>query len=65
MIEGLRGWCTAPVIVLSARDEERAKVHALDAGADDYVTKPSEWRNCSPDCARPYAEQLQEPARPR
>ena len=40
VIEGLRGWCTAPVIVLSARDEERAKVHALDAGADDYVTKP-------------------------
>ena len=39
VIEGLRG-CTAPVIVLSARDEERAKVHALDAGADDYVTKP-------------------------
>ena len=40
MIEGLRGWCTAPVIVLSARHEERAKVRALDAGADDYVTKP-------------------------
>jgi two-component system KDP operon response regulator KdpE len=40
VIEGLRGWCTAPVIVLSARQEERAKVRALDAGADDYVTKP-------------------------
>jgi two-component system, OmpR family, KDP operon response regulator KdpE len=40
VIEGLRGWCTAPVIVLSARHEERAKVRALDAGADDYVTKP-------------------------
>jgi len=35
VIEGLRGWCTAPVIVLSARQEERAKVRALDAGADD------------------------------
>jgi two-component system, OmpR family, KDP operon response regulator KdpE len=40
VIEGLRGWCTAPVIILSARQEERAKVRALDAGADDYVTKP-------------------------
>ena len=40
VIEGLRGWCTAPIIVLSARGVEAAKVHALDAGADDYVTKP-------------------------
>ena len=38
--EGLRGWSTAPIIVLSARDAEPAKVAALDAGADDYVTKP-------------------------
>ena len=36
----LRTWSTAPVIVLSAVDEEREKVAALDAGADDYVTKP-------------------------
>jgi two-component system, OmpR family, KDP operon response regulator KdpE len=40
VIEGLRGWCTAPIIVLSARHGEPAKVDALDAGADDYVTKP-------------------------
>jgi two-component system KDP operon response regulator KdpE len=40
VIEGLRGWCAAPIIVLSARHTEPAKVHALDAGADDYVTKP-------------------------
>jgi two-component system KDP operon response regulator KdpE len=40
VLEGLRGWCAAPVIVLSARHEEKAKVRALDAGADDYVTKP-------------------------
>ena len=40
VVEGLRGWSTAPIIVLSARHEERAKVRALDAGADDYVTKP-------------------------
>jgi two-component system KDP operon response regulator KdpE len=36
----LRSWSTAPVIVLSAVGEEREKVAALDAGADDYVTKP-------------------------
>ncbi|HET9729993.1 MAG TPA: response regulator [Acidimicrobiia bacterium] len=36
----LRGWSTMPIIVLSARDAEAVKVAALDAGADDYVTKP-------------------------
>jgi two-component system KDP operon response regulator KdpE len=36
----LRGWSSAPVIVLSAVGEEREKIAALDAGADDYVTKP-------------------------
>lgn len=36
----LREWTDAPIIVLSARDAERVKVSALDAGADDYVTKP-------------------------
>ncbi|GAC1313070.1 MAG: response regulator [Acidimicrobiales bacterium] len=36
----LRKWSDAPIIVLSARDAERVKVAALDAGADDYVTKP-------------------------
>ena len=40
VIRGLRGWSSVPIIVLSARDEEPAKVAALDAGADDYVTKP-------------------------
>jgi two-component system KDP operon response regulator KdpE len=40
VIEGIRGWLTVPMIVLSARDQERSKVRALDAGADDYVTKP-------------------------
>jgi two-component system KDP operon response regulator KdpE len=40
VIEALRGWCAAPIIVLSARHHEPAKVDALDAGADDYVTKP-------------------------
>jgi two-component system KDP operon response regulator KdpE len=36
----LRGWSTTPIVVLSARDAEPVKVAALDAGADDYVTKP-------------------------
>jgi two-component system KDP operon response regulator KdpE len=36
----LREWSSVPIIVLSARGQERDKVAALDAGADDYVTKP-------------------------
>ena len=40
VIAGLRGWSKAPIVVLSARSEEPDKVTALDAGADDYVTKP-------------------------
>jgi two-component system KDP operon response regulator KdpE len=40
MIRGLRGWTSVPIIVLSARIGEDQKVVALDAGANDYVTKP-------------------------
>ncbi len=40
VIRGLRGWSRVPIIVLSVRDREADKVGALDAGADDYVTKP-------------------------
>jgi two-component system, OmpR family, KDP operon response regulator KdpE len=40
VIEGLRGWTAAPIIVLSGRTDSTDKVEALDAGADDYVTKP-------------------------
>ncbi|GEE00054.1 DNA-binding response regulator [Gordonia spumicola] len=40
VLHGLRGWSTVPVIVLSARTDAADKVTALDAGADDYVTKP-------------------------
>src|SRR6476469_5254638 len=40
VIEGLRGWTKVPIIVLSGRADSVDKVEALDAGADDYVTKP-------------------------
>jgi two-component system KDP operon response regulator KdpE len=40
VINGLRGWLSVPIIVLSARHQSDEKVAALDAGADDYVTKP-------------------------
>lgn len=40
LVRSLRTWSSAPVIVLSARDRENDKVIALDAGADDYLTKP-------------------------
>jgi two-component system KDP operon response regulator KdpE len=40
IIHGVRGWASTPIIVLSAWGQESQKVAALDAGADDYVTKP-------------------------
>jgi two-component system KDP operon response regulator KdpE len=39
-IRRIRGWSALPIVVLTARGQEAAKVEALDAGADDYVTKP-------------------------
>lgn len=40
VIREVRTWSRVPIVVLSARDEEKAKVTALDLGADDYLTKP-------------------------
>jgi two-component system KDP operon response regulator KdpE len=40
VVHAVRGWSTAPIIVLSARHQSTSKVEALDAGADDYMTKP-------------------------
>lgn len=40
VVRGLRGWSGVPIVVLSVRADESDKVDALDAGADDYVTKP-------------------------
>ena len=40
VVRGLRGWTSVPIVVLSGRGTEAAKVEALDLGADDYLTKP-------------------------
>ena len=40
VVRGLRGWTPVPIVVLSGRGSEAAKVEALDLGADDYLTKP-------------------------
>ncbi len=40
LVREVRGWSSVPIIVLSARSDERQKIQALDAGADDYLTKP-------------------------
>ncbi len=40
IIRSVREWSKVPIIVLSARDKEQEKVDALEAGADDYLTKP-------------------------
>lgn len=40
LIRRIRAWSSMPIVVLSARVQERSKIDALDAGADDYITKP-------------------------
>ncbi|WP_430611768.1 response regulator [Enterococcus sp. DIV0876] len=40
IIESVRGWSSVPIIVVSARSDDKDKIRALDAGADDYLTKP-------------------------
>lgn len=40
MIKKIRTWSNMPIIVISARSEDTDKIEALDAGADDYITKP-------------------------
>lgn len=40
VIKKIRSWSVTPIIVISARSDERDKIEALDAGADDYLTKP-------------------------
>ncbi len=48
VLRHLRGWSQVPVVVVSARHGSEEKIRALDAGADDYVTKPSAWTNSWP-----------------
>lgn len=40
VVQGIRGWSSVPILILSGRDNEATKVQALDLGADDYLTKP-------------------------
>ena len=40
VLQAVRRWSDVPIVVLTARDDEQMKIRALDAGADDYVTKP-------------------------
>jgi two-component system, OmpR family, KDP operon response regulator KdpE len=63
VIKSIRGWSSLPIIVLSARGEEKTKIEALDAGADDYLTKPfgigellARIRSALRRAARPLAE---------
>ena len=64
VIAGLRGWTQVPIVVLSARYRQVAKVNALDAGADDYIVKPfgmdellarlrAALRRAAPDASQP------------
>lgn len=53
VIRKIRSWSNMPIIVISARSDDIDKIEALDAGADDYLTKPFPWTNCWPVCASP------------
>ena len=46
----IRSWSNMPIIVISARTEDSDKIGALDAGADDYLTKPFPWTSCWRGC---------------
>lgn len=47
VIRKIRTWSNMPIIVISARSEDTDKIDALDAGADDYLTKPFSVEECS------------------
>ncbi|GAA3705412.1 response regulator [Zhihengliuella alba] len=67
IIDGIRGWSSIPIIVVSARGESHSKVDALDRGADDFITKPfamdellarlrAALRRAQPDAGEPLIE---------
>jgi len=60
IIRRVREWSAIPIIILSARGQERDKIIALDAGADDYVAKPfgsgNSWRACGSLCVTRLVE---------
>ena len=59
VIKKIRSWSNLPIIVISARSEDRDKIEALDAGADDYLTKPfSVETACDPAKTSVYGIQL-------
>ena len=65
VIERIREIADTPVIVVSARQEEDEKIRALDAGADDYVTKPFIWANCLPGYGRRSEKRKSTPGKKR
>jgi len=52
LVRSMRAWSSSPILVLSARGEEKDKIQALDTGADDYLTKPFGIASCSRECVR-------------
>jgi two-component system KDP operon response regulator KdpE len=64
VIAGLRGWTDVPILVLSAREQSRQKVAALDAGADDYVVKPFGMDELLARLRAAIRRGIREPARP-
>ena len=55
VIRQVRSYSSIPIIVISARTQEKGKVMAPDLGADDYITKPLDPMNCWRESARPWA----------
>ena len=66
ILRNVRKWSKVPILVVFARSHERDKVEALDAGADDYLTKPSARRSClrasAPPSATPGRRKAQPPS---
>ena len=64
IIRSVREWSQLPIVVVSARTHERDKVEALDAGADDYITKPFGTSELLGAVRLPQAPRRPQPARP-